>query len=145
MSRQPIAVDWESFERNAELRGLDVQTVNAMRKVYEACKSLGADISWGRGTSLGSFSPKWKSLHATTSPFSICSNGRLDTHFSSFQNTEVAKGFTEKIAAQLKEGDFELSPKYREEWLSIEANKWVPHTDIFLAALRDALGDRKST
>src|SRR5580692_7709148 len=38
-------IDWESFERNAELKGLDKPTVDAMRRVYETCKSLRADIS----------------------------------------------------------------------------------------------------
>ncbi|MGA2876455.1 MAG: hypothetical protein ABSE82_13065 [Nitrososphaerales archaeon] len=143
-SRQPVAVDWESFERNAELRGLDKPTVDAMRRVYETCKSLRADISWGRGTLIGSFSPKWSFLHTSTSPFSICSNGRLDTHLGAFQNTEVAKGFSETFTAQLKQGGFELPQKYHGEWLSIETKKWVPHVDTFIAALRDALEKKTS-
>lgn len=143
-SRQPVAVDWESFERNAELRGLDKPTVDAMRRVYETCKSLRADISWGRGTFIGSFSPKWPSLHATISPFSICSNGRLDTHLSAFQNTEVAKGFSDTFSAQLKQGGFELPQNHSREWLSIETRKWVPQVDTFIAALRGALGTPES-
>jgi len=138
-SRQPIAVDWESFERNAEQRELDKQTVDAMRKIYETCKSLQADISWGRGTTIGSFSPKWSFLHATTSPFSICSNGRLELHFYAFQNSEIAKKFSSQFAAALTEGGLDFS-KYRDEYFSIEAKKWVPYSDIFISAFEGALG-----
>ena len=138
-SRQPIAVDWESFEKNAEQRELGEQTVDSMRKIYETCKSLQADISWGRGTTIGSFSPKWSFLHATTSPFSVCSNGRLELHFYAFQNSEIAKKFSSQFAAALSEAGLDFS-KYRDEYFSIEAKKWVPYSDIFISALEGALG-----
>jgi hypothetical protein len=138
-NRQPVAVDWESFEKNAEQRELGKQIVDAMRKVYETCKSLQADISWGRGTMIGSFSPKWQSLHSTTSPFSICSNGRLDMHFSAFHKSEIAEAFSATFGKSLLAGGWELSPGYQNTYLSIESTKWVPHVDTLITALRDAL------
>jgi hypothetical protein len=143
-SRQSIAVDWESFERNAEQRELGKQTVDAMRKVYETCKSLRADISWGRGTLMGSFSPKWSSLHSTTAPFSICSNGRLDLQLGSFHGTNLAKTFSARFGKTLFDGGLELSSEYQNKYQGLPAEKWVPHVDTFIAALRDALGEQVS-
>jgi hypothetical protein len=143
-SRQPVAVDWESFKKNAEQRGLQEQAIAAMQKVYEACKSLQADIAWGRGTSTGSFSPKWPRLHSSIAPFSVYSNGKLEPHFCSFQNSVVAKEFSEKFANSLIEGGLELLPRHRDEWCGIEPDKWVPHVEMFIAALRYALGEEVS-
>ena len=138
-NRQPVAVDWESFERNARQRGLDEHSVDAMRKVYDACKSFGADISWGRGALIGSFSPKWQSLHSTTAPFSICSNGRLDMQLGSFHGTNLAETFSARFGKALLDGGLELSPEYQNKWVSVSAEKWMPHVEMFVAALRDAL------
>ncbi|MGD1108420.1 MAG: hypothetical protein ABR865_15365 [Terracidiphilus sp.] len=120
--RQPVATDWESFQKNAEQRGLEEETISAIRKVYDVCKSLQADIAWGRGTATGSFSPKWPRLHSSIAPFSVYSNGKLEPHFSSFQNSEVAKEFSEEFSAKLIAGGLKLPPKYRDEWFSISSN-----------------------
>lgn len=138
-SRQPVAVDWESFQRNAEQRGLDEHTVDAMQRVYDACKSLGADISWGRGAFIGSFSPKWQSLHSTTAPFSICSNGRLDMQLGSFHGTNLAETFSARFGKTLLDGGLELSSEYQNKYQGLPAEKWTPHVEMFIAALRDAL------
>lgn len=143
-NRQPIATDWESFERNAKQRGLDEQTVDAMRKVYDTCKSLRADISWGRGTLVGSFSPKWPSLHSTTAPFSVCSNGRLDMQLHSFHGTHLAESFSARFGKTLLDEGLELSPEYQNKYEAIPAEKWVPHVDTFIAAFRDSIGEHTS-
>ncbi len=140
-NRKPIATDWESFRKNAEQKGLEEQTIAAMREVYDACKALQADISWGRGVATGSFSPIWQSIHSSIAPFSLFANGKLDTHFSSFQSTEVAKEFSTALAAKLIEGGVELPKGYQDKWLTIQPENWVLHVEMFIAALQDALRD----
>lgn len=138
-SRQPVAIDWESFKKNSEQKGLNEQTIVAMRKVYDTCKSLQADIVWGRGTATGSFNPKWPRILKSTAPFSVFASGNLDTHFGSFQNSEVAKQFAARLAAKLIEGGLELPAGHQNTWLTIQPEKWVPHTVAVIAALQDAL------
>jgi hypothetical protein len=138
-NRQPVAIDWDSFKRNAEQKGTEEEIIAAMLKIYDTCKSLDADIAWGRGTATGSFSPKWPSLHSSIAPFSVFSNGKLDTHFSSFHESEVAETFFSRFAAKVTEGGFEFPPGYQNTWLTIQPENWVPHTDAVINALRDAL------
>jgi len=138
-NRSPIATDWESFEKNTLLWKLDEQTLDAMRGVYETCKSLQADISWGRGIRIGSFSPKWPFLHASTSPFSICANGRLEFHLDSFHGSNLAESFSATFGRALLDGGLGLTPEFQSKFVSIPAERWVPHAKIFIAALRGAL------
>lgn len=134
-SRLPIATDWQSFGKNAADKGVDEQTIEAMLKIYEACKSLQADISWGRGAKTGSFSPIWPILHSSTAPFSVYSNGKLELHLSSFQNTERSKEFSAAFVAKLHAKGFEVRPDHHNTWYFIQPEDWVPHTDGFVAAL----------
>jgi hypothetical protein len=138
-NRQPVAIDWDSFKSNAEQKGTEEATITAMRKVYDTCKSLDADISWGRGISLGSFSPKWPNINPNVSLFSVYSNGRLELHLSSFQNSEATKEFSGSFAAKLLKGGMELPDGYRNLWLGVQREMWVPHADMFTGALQDVL------
>ncbi len=137
--RQTVAIDWDSFKKNAEQKGTEETTITAMRKIYDTCKSLDADISWGRGVSLGSFSPKWPNINPNTSPFSVIANGRLDLHFSSFKNSKPAEKFSANFAMKLLEGGIELPEGYQTLWLGVQPEKWLPYADKFTAALQDAL------
>ena len=143
-NRKPIATDWESFKMNAEQKGLDEQTVTAMWMVYDACKSLQADISWGNGTVVGSFSPKWPSLRSSAAPFSMYSDGSLAPHFPAFHKSEVAEAFSARFGKSLLAGGLELPPDYQNKWFSFQSKKWVSHVDVFIAALRDVLGKEVS-
>ena len=126
-SRKAIATDWESFKKNAEHKGIDT------------CKLLGADIAWGRGTTLGSFSSKWPNINPSVSPFSVIANGRLELHFDSFKNSEVAKEFATKFASKLVDGGVELPEGCQKLFFSVQPDKWVPHVDGLITALKAAL------
>jgi hypothetical protein len=138
------ATDWESFKQNAEEKGLEEQTISAMRKVYDACKALQADISWGRGKVTGSFSPVWPSIHQSIAPFSVYANAKLETHLSSFQSTAVAREFSAALAAKLLAGGLQLPPGYQDTWLYTQPNQWVPKVDVLVNALKDALPQPES-
>ena len=136
-ARTPVAADWESFKKNAEQKGLGEDAISAMRQVYDACKTLQADIAWGKGIATGSFSPKWPVLSASGSPFSIYSDGKLETHFPVLQNSEVATEFSTKFSSQLVEAGFPLPANYQDAWVRIRPETWVPHVSAFVAVLKD--------
>lgn len=138
------ATDWESFKKNAEEKGLEEETICAMRKVYDSCKALQADISWGRGKVTGSFSPVWPSIHSSIAPFSLYANAKLETHLSSFQSTVAAREFSAVFAAKLLAGGLQLPQGYQDTWLSTQPDKWVPHVDVLVNSLKNALPQLES-
>jgi hypothetical protein len=137
--QKPIASDWESFRRNAEQKHLDEQTIAVMRKVYDACKELQADIAWGRGVVTGSFSPKWPSIYPHGSLISVYADGKLELHLGQFQATEVAKAFSSGFATQLTAAGLTLPPDYLTAWFALPPKTWTPKADAVIAGLKNAL------
>jgi hypothetical protein len=136
---KPVATDWESFGANAAQKGLDDGSIAVMRKVYDACKSLQADIAWGRGSVTGSFSPKWAKLARRVAPFSVLASGNLELHFPALQNSDVATSFAETFAAKLLAGGVPLPLDYMSKWFSVEPGLWMPKADVLITALQDSL------
>jgi hypothetical protein len=99
--RAPVATDWDGFTVNAGKKGLDEPSIAAIRRLYDACKELGADIKWGRGATTASFSPKWPSICSNAAPFSVYSTGNLDFHFGSMQRSDSARDFSVRFAAMV--------------------------------------------
>ncbi len=137
--RKAVAFDWDSYRANAEQKGLDQQSIAAIQKLYNLCKSLQADISWGRGTVIGSFSPKWPTISSKVAPFSVYANGKLELHLSSFQTAEIAKAFSALLASKISKGGLLLPDDHMATWFSYEAEKWLPHVGSFIEALQGAL------
>src|SRR5262245_60004920 len=108
---KPVATDWDSFARDAEDKGLSDESLGILRKVYDASKSLQAEIAWGRGSVLGSLSPKFSALSRRVAPFSVYGNGRLELHFPPFQKTEIGNTFAKAFATKLEGGGL-LTPEY---------------------------------
>jgi len=134
----PVASDWESFAVNARSKGMDEPSIGALRKIYDTCKRLGADISWGRGTTTASLSPKWPSISSTVSPFSVNTNGNLDFHFGSLQTPETARVFSERLA-ELIGKMFSLPTNCKTVWYTCSDPQWMTKVDPFMKALEDAL------
>lgn len=136
-ARTPVAADWESFKKNAEQKGLGEETIAAMRQVYDASKTLQADIAWGKGVATGSFSPKWPVVSTSGSPFSVYSDGKLETHFPVLQNSDAGREFSDKFFGQLVKTGFPLPPNYQDAWVRILPEAWVPHVSDFVTVLKD--------
>ena len=137
--RKAVAIDWESFKVNAEQKGLDELSIAGMRKVYDTCKCLQADIVWGRGTVTGSFSPKWTSISSNVAPFSVYADGKLEPHFSSLNTTEAGRSFGAVLAKHISQGGLTLPNDYLTTWFSYGANDWLPKVDMFVAGLESAI------
>jgi hypothetical protein len=139
-----VAVDWESFKASVEQKDLGEQSIAAIQKLYNKCKSLQADISWGRGTITGSFSPKWPTISSKVAPFSVYTNGKLELHFSSFQNSETAKAFSTFFASGISKGGLSFPDDHMTTWFNYEAEKWVPVVDNIIEGLEGALCEYNS-
>lgn len=132
---KPVATDWTSFAENAQSKTLSESNINTLRRVFDVCNELSAEIVWGRGVATGSFSPKWSFLSATGSLFSIYANGKLEMHFSSFKNSEAALETTTRLSEEMKKIGFRMPPNYLVSWYSYEPSEWMPLTDGFLASV----------
>jgi hypothetical protein len=138
-NKKAIAVDWDSFSSNAEQKGLDPQSIESIKRLYEACKSLKAEIAWGRGAVTGSFSPKWAAVNPNTAPFSVYADGKLELHLSSFQGNEASKRFADTLAQEMISGGLSLPPDCTSGWFAVTPAQWIPKTDLVILALDHAV------
>ena len=74
--------DSASFFADAEAK-LSERELNAVRAVYDSAGQWADEISWGTGTTAGSFSPK-KRPEWPQAPFAVYSDGRLLLNFPYF-------------------------------------------------------------
>jgi hypothetical protein len=139
--RKPIARDWTAFAANAVSKGLPEAIVAEMRRVYEACEALSAEITLGRGKTTASFSPKWSAIATNAAPFSIYANGRLEMHFSSLTTSEQAQELATRLADEMKSIGFKMPASYLTKWYSYEPSEWVPLVDGFVDVVRRVLPD----
>ena len=144
-NRRTIAFDWESFKANTEQKRLDEQSIAGIKKLYDAAKSLQADIIWGRGTVTGSFSPKWQSICSNAAPFSVYANGKLEVHFGSFHTSKTAETFGAHLAKKMTEAEFRLPDDYATTWFAYNAAEWLPKIDRFVAALEESVRESVAT
>jgi len=137
--RKVVAIDWESFEADARVRDSDNKVVTAIQELYDACKNLNADIAWGRGTTVGSFGPKWPSIHSGASLFSVFADGRLELHFSAFDKSEKALAFRAAVVGKLRATGFPLPDKWESGWPNLKPDAWVPKVGLIISALQDSV------
>ena len=136
--RQAVAVDWDSFKANAQQQGLGEDDIARIRKLYDACVRLRADLAWGRGTVTGSFSPKWRSIGVGSSPFSVMANGKLELHFILFHSSQVAEDFVTTLAESATQGGVLLPKDCMTKWCACYPADWLPKIDVFVGALEKA-------
>jgi hypothetical protein len=140
-ARAAVATDWDGFTVNARKKGLDDPSVAAIRRLYDACKELGADIKWGRGATTASFSPKWPTICSNAAPFSVFSTGALDFHFGSMRKSDTAKAFSERFAAMVA-GTIELPADHLTTWPTYPPAQWLPRVESLIKALDAAVREQ---
>lgn len=136
--RGPVATDWDGFAANAVTKGLAVNTIEQLKLLYETCKELRADISWGRGSVTASFSPKWRSIETRAAPFSVYATGALELHLSSLRSSERAIVFSDRFAASLS-SIIPLRTDHMTNWYAYPVAEWLPQVERIIAALSAAL------
>ena len=140
-SREPVATDWDGFTANAGKKGLDEPSIAGIRSLYDACKELGADVGWGRGTTTASFSPKWPSICSNAAPFSVYSNGTLDLHFGSMRTSDTAKAFSERFAGLIGNA-LDLPADHLTTYSTFPAPRWLPKVESLIKALDTAVREQ---
>jgi hypothetical protein len=143
--RKVVAIDWESFEANAKEKDTNGPAIAAMRNIYDTCKELQADITWGRGKMTGSFGPKWPSIYSGAALFSMFADGRLELHFSSFGKSEKAQAFRKALVERLREGEFRLPDSWENGWPDVYPADWLAKVDVLIAAVRDSVSANLSS
>ncbi|WP_109485387.1 hypothetical protein [Occallatibacter savannae] len=138
-SRQPVATDWEGFRQNAILKGLKPEDIAAIGNIYETCKSLNANVVWGRGTVTATFSPKWPWLHASVSPFTVFANGTLELHLIALKTSDRATKFSEAFGNRLVASGVNLPQNYQNAWVTLSSDDWISHSQDFLDGLKEAI------
>jgi hypothetical protein len=131
--------DWEKFKTDAQQKGLDDSAINAMKTLHDACESLSADISWGRGKETGSFSPKWSHI-CKGSILSVFSDGNLSLNFQSIQKSEIAELFRDKLKQLAVERlGFHVPDDYKKRWLNYPISAWGSKVGTLVEILRELL------
>jgi hypothetical protein len=138
-SRQPVAVDWESFRSNAIQKGLEPDEIAVLEKVYETCRALKANIAWGRGTLTASLSPKWPWLHPSIAPFTVYANGNLELHLVALKNSDSGNRFCELFGNRLVASGMNLPENFQNTWAPMGSEVWLTHSGELLEALKEAL------
>lgn len=138
-SDQPIATNWESFRNNAIEKGLDNEQVACLENLYDTCKELNANIAWGRGSVTGSFNPNWSWLHRSMALFSVYANGNIDLHVFAVKDSDRGQRFLEVFSRRASSSGLILPPKYQDTYVTIAAKDWLPRSQDFLSALKEAI------
>jgi hypothetical protein len=118
---------------------LDEGSIARIRKLYDVCKSLKADIIWGRGSVTGSFSPKWTAICPNAAPFSVYANGKLEMHFGSMHTSDAAEIAATQLTDSMKLAGFTLPDDYLTTWFAYEPGDWIPKVDPLIAAVEHAV------
>ncbi len=135
-TRVSVATDWESFASNARAKGLDDDGIAGCRLLYDTCKELKADITWGRGAVTASFSPKWRIFQSNIAPFSVYATGAFELHLSSYQGADGAvAAFRERFVAELRKV-ISLRADYATNWYQHPRSEWLAHANAIADALR---------
>ncbi len=137
---QTVAVDWEGFATNAQQKGLNEDEIGRLRRVYDACVRLHADLAWGRGRVIGSFSPRWRSISdVRAAPFSVHADGNLGLHLPAYQASTLGKQFATTLVDQSEQGGLMPPKDSMTTWCSWYRADWLPKVEVFIAALEKAV------
>ena len=132
--------DYDSFIDDA-VEKLSTTRVNSIKKVYEACISLSANISWGTGKTNGSFIVGWPKT-ANRTVFAIYSHGRLDLYFGTLKGDESIEKLRDQFREKLVENlHLNIPEDYENKYPTFHIEFWEPNVDAFIQILNEFFGD----
>jgi len=134
----------DDFFKDAESK-LEKKYVEAIKKWYDFSKKEADEITWGTGTTRGSFNPKFNNI-SIRSIYSFFSDGTLGINFGWLNDNEKAKKIRDLLLEKLiKIINFSI-PKHKSIdnfYLSIPAEKWYPHLEQLMKIIKE-LKDQKN-
>jgi hypothetical protein len=130
--------DETSFFEDAGKK-LGEKEVAAIRKLFEFSKKVADHISWGRGITKASFSPKFNKI-SNKSLYTVRSTGILSPNFVWLNDLEKSPMYRDEFAKLLKEiHALNIPDDYQDKTPFIRAEKWCPVVDQFIEAVQKLL------
>jgi len=137
---QPRIRGWEGFLGNARKR-LDEQSVGILAEVYQRLQPMGLQISWGRGTTIGSFNVKCRKIHPK-SFITIQSNGVLYFNAPWYKGTAEAEGFRDHLKeALVREMGLSIPEDYQKRFCPFDLRKWGERRNTLIEILQRLLAN----
>lgn len=126
----------ESFFKAAEE---NPEALDAIKKIYDFSKELADEISWGTGSSSGSFNPKFYST-SKRSIFSVWTDGSLTVNFGWLNDNDDTLQWRERFRKELSEIKG-LTNKISKsgEYPVISFKTWIPVVDEIILLLKKHL------
>lgn len=131
------------FEHASE--HLEPQQVDSLRRLYEFAVQHADRVTWGTGTTTGSFNLKYDRLSPTKSILTAYSQGTLDLNFKWLHEAEdplpeEARALAEHL--DRLEG-WSLPTDYAITYPRIPIEIWVPQVDAIIEAQRESIPSAK--
>lgn len=132
--------DYSSFFADARAK-LSEKSVNAIEKLFDECKSLSADIVWGRGKTAGSFLVRWPHICPKT-VLTVFSHGRMELYFGALKGSELAESFRDRLKdLVLSRLGLSVPDDYQNRYPTYQIAEWENKVDILVQILKDILSE----
>jgi len=131
--------DEESFFKDAKDK-LKESEVKSIKILYEFSK-VADKVSWGTGSTCGSFNPKFTKI-SIRSLYSVFSSGMLQINFGWLNDNESTEKYRDNFKKKLEKlKGFSIANDYRGKWVDVSVEKWAPRVDDFIKIVRDLINN----
>ncbi|MFA7309052.1 MAG: hypothetical protein WC045_03200 [Patescibacteria group bacterium] len=121
---------------NAAKSTLSSEGYAAFEKLYVFSKEHADNVSFGTGTSSGSFSPIFSSV-CPRSLFTLRTNGTLSLNFQWINGYDGAEEFRSLYFDKMRQIGLDLLPADIEKYPNFSLDQWLQYSDNILAVLSD--------
>jgi len=113
---------------------------DAIRKLYKFSQQKANEISWGTGSTTGSFNPKFHSI-SKRSIYTVWSDGRLTINYGWLDDNEHMIQFREKLRFELKKikSIANYVRKSGDKYPIIPPIAWTPAVEKFVGVIKKLL------
>jgi len=135
--------DEESFFADAKERVSDSQ-LKAIRLIYDNVQQTADKVSWGTGSTKGSFNPKFTDI-CPRALFSVYSNGDLQLHFGHITGSSIEDEFRDAYLAAIKSSRIlELNDDAAESFPIFGVTLWSDKAQSFIAIVEQVINATRS-
>jgi hypothetical protein len=118
---------------------LDQKYVTAIKTLFDFSKKEANSISWGTGSSRGSFNPKFDKI-SVRSPYSVYTDGTLALNFGWLNDSENTKKIKLRYGELLSNvNDLSIPKNFAEIYVQIPIERWSFHVDEIIEILKQLI------
>lgn len=130
--------DEESFFKDAKDK-LKESEVKSIKILYEFSKNKADQVSWGTGSTGGSFNPKFSKI-SIRSLYSVFSNGILRINFGWLNDNESTEKYRDDFKIKLEKlKGISIPNDYQGKHVDVPVKNWAPRLDDFIKIVRDLI------